>query len=523
MNIRLVIKLLGLVLVVLAASMALSELVVLLLRLIGEAPRGAVAEEHARTGLIVAATLGLLVGGAMWLLTRRTEANLGRREALLLVAASWLLGAALSAVPFLLWATFSAASPDEHPFRNFVNCYFEAMSGLTTTGATVLTDIEAVPPSLLFWRALTHWLGGLGIVLLFVAVLPSLGVGGKRLFRVEAPGPEPEGVRPHMHDTARVLWFIYLGLTVAQLLLLKLVGSMSFYDAFCHTFATLATGGFSTENASVGAYNRLAVDTIIIVFMVLAGANFGLYFQLIRRRFKSVLGDIELRVYVIVLALATLLVIIAVSASGGETILLTTGEDVPATAGNTIRQGVFTTVSIQTTTGFCTADFEAWPLLAKAVLVLLMFVGGCAGSTAGGIKIIRIWIVFKVMLSELERAFRPNVVRPVRIGGTVVDSEMRLAALAYVLGIIVLFVIGAGLIMLFEQVFGTGTDFATAGSASVATLCTIGPGLANVGATDNYAWFSMPAKGVMCVLMTLGRLEVFAIIVLFSPRFWRGD
>jgi trk system potassium uptake protein TrkH len=179
-------------------------------------------------------------------------------------------------------------------------------------------------------------------------------------------------------------------------------------------------------------------------------------------------------------------------------------------------------VSIQTTTGFCTADFEPWPLIAKAVLVLLMFIGGCAGSTAGGIKVIRVWIVFKVMLSELERAFRPNVVRPVRVGGTVVDSEMKLAALAYVLGIVVLFTIGAGLIMLCEQVFGTGTDFATAGSASVATLCTIGPGLADVGATDNYGWFSAPAKCVMCVLMALGRLEVFAIIVLFSPRFWRG-
>ena len=209
----------------------------------------------------------------------------------------------------MIWAHMAGGATNDHPFRQAINCYFEAMSGLTTTGATVLSEIESMPASLLFWRSLTHWLGGLGIVLLFVAILPSIGVGGKRLFRVEAPGPEPEGVHPHIRETARILWFIYLGLTVAQILALKFIGGMTIFDSFCHTFGTLATGGFSTKNASVGHYyDSMAVDVIIIVFMVLAGANFGLYFQLIRKRWRDVVKDVELRTYLLILLVASAIV-----------------------------------------------------------------------------------------------------------------------------------------------------------------------------------------------------------------------
>jgi len=514
------------VLVVLSACMLLSGLAVWKMP-VQETPGDAV-EAPARMALFLAAALGIVVGGGMWLTLRRTTTHLGRREALLLVALSWLVGAALAATPFLLWAHLAGEEMAGHPFHRLINCYFEAMSGLTTTGATVLGadpfPIEAVAPSLLFWRALTHWLGGLGIVLLFVAVLPSLGVGGKRLFRIEAPGPEPEGVRPHIRDTARTLWYIYLGLTAVEILALLSIGRMNVYNACCHTFATLATGGFSTQTASVGAYtNWLAVDVIIIVFMVLAGVNFGLYYQLIRRKWKAFFGDTELRVYLILMLIGAGLVVASIWASA-EPIELTNGQPVDSNLGNSIRQGLFTTVAINTTTGFCTADFNTWPFLAKAVLVMLMLVGGSAGSTAGGIKVIRIWIAFRVMFSELERAFRPSVVRPVRVGGAKVDTDMKLSAIAFLVGIVVLFVLGAGLIMLLEQAYGDGTcDFTTAATSSIATLCTIGPGLGKIGAIENYGWFSDASKIVLSLLMALGRLEIFAILVLFTPRFWKGD
>jgi trk system potassium uptake protein TrkH len=454
--------------------------------------------------------------------------QLGRRDAMLLVALSWLVGAAFAALPFFLWAHLPGTdAPGGHPFRSFVDCYFEAMSGLTTTGATILSgspgtgwDIEALPRSLLLWRAFTQWLGGLGIVVLFVAVLPTLGVGGKRLFQVEAPGPKPEGLQPQIRQTARVLLYIYLGLTAAEILALWLA-RMPFFDAVCHTFTTLATGGFSTRNASTGAYDSRAVDVIVIVFMVLAGVNFAVYFALLRRRFGHVLRDPELRTYVALLAVGSVLVVISLL---GTKITTTTGATIPdAGAGSSIRHGVFTTVSIATTTGYAGSDFNTWPFLAKSVLIVLMFIGGSAGSTAGGIKVIRVWVAIKVMLAEIERVFRPTVIRPVRVGKSIVDDELKLATLSYVLGIILLFALGSGAVMLLEQLNpDTACDYTTAASASVASLCTIGPGLAKVGAIENYGWMTPYSKLVLSLLMALGRLEVFAIVVLLTPRFWRG-
>jgi trk system potassium uptake protein TrkH len=472
----------------------------------------------ARRALLISGAVGLILGGTLWLLTRRCSRHLGRREALLLVAMSWILGAAFAALPSFLWAWLADAA--DHPFHDYVNCYFEAMSGLTTTGATVLSDIDAMPRSLLLWRATTHWLGGIGIVVLFVAVLPSLGTGGKRLYRVEAPGPSPEGLQPQIRETARVLFLIYLALTVVQVVALRLAG-MSVYEAVCHTFATLATGGFSTANASVGAFDGPAVRIVVIVFMVLAGANFGLYYQLIRGRGWHVLRDTELQFYLALLAIGSVLVFIALL-QAGPPIVRTNGEAMPADVGTAVGEAIFTTVSIQTTTGFCTSDFNRWPFLAQAVLVLLMFVGGCSGSTGGGIKVIRVWVAIKVLISEIERVFRPNVVRPVKVGRAALPEDLKLSTVAFVLGIVVLFAAGGGAIMLLEQANpDSDCSFTSAATASLATLCTIGPGLAQVGAVENYGWFSLPSKLVMCTLMALGRLEIFAIIVLFSPRFWR--
>lgn len=480
---------------------------------LGESP-----ERDAALALLAAAVVGGLIGGLAWYRTRNAGGHLGRREALLLVALSWILGGVLCGVPYLAWAKITSAQSGGHPFANPVDCCFESLSGLTTTGATILSDIAALPRGILLWRALTHWIGGLGIVVLFVAVLPSLGVGGKRLFVIEAPGPAPEGLQPHIRDTARVLWYIYLGLTLAEIGALKYVG-LDWYESVCHTFATLATGGFSTRNASLGEFDSNSLEVVVTFFMVLAGTNFGLFYLLIRGRFRDVWRDTELRVYLGLIAAGSLLVCGSIYS---QTIVMTNGTEHEGTAAMALREGVFTTVSIQTTTGFCTSDFNHWPFVAKAVLIALMFVGGSAGSTSGGIKVIRIWMAIKIMYSEIERVFRPRVVRPVRIGGTTIDTEMKLATVSYCLGILLLFIVGAWGIMVLES-GSSECSFTTASTASVATLCTIGPGLERVGAIENYGWFTNGSKFLMCVLMLLGRLEVFAIIVLLTPRFWRSD
>lgn len=486
---------------------------------------GDVAERSSMEALLFTVVIGLVLALICWVVSRGGDNFLGRREALLLVALSWLCGAALSALPYWLWSNLRVTGvlsssnwlDWSHPFSSFTSCYFEAMSGLTTTGATVLSDIERLPHGLLLWRAMTHWLGGLGIVVLFVAVLPTLGVGGKKLFQVEAPGPTSQGVRPRIVETARVLWMIYVGMTVVEILALHLLG-LGWFESVCHTFATLGTGGFSTRDASVGAFDSVAIDVTIIVFMVLAGANFGIYYQMIRRRFQSVWQDPELRLYLGIMLVAS--VIVSASLIGRQ-ITTTTGRVEPASTAQAIRHGVFQVVSIQTTTGYCTADFDQWSFVGKSVLLGLMFIGASAGSTGGGIKVIRCLIAVKVMLAEIQRVFRPNVVRTIRVGRMAIDPEMRLGTLVYLLGIVVLFLIGAILLMVLEP--AGSISFATAATASAATLNNIGPGLELVGARENYGWFSAPSKMVMSILMVLGRLEVYAILVLFAPRFWRSE
>ncbi len=470
--------------------------------------------EHAVAGaLLITALTGGLFGGIVWLLTRGIRGFLDQREALLLVVLSWIGAAVLGGMPYGIW-THLAGLPD-HPFRSPVACFFEAMSGLTTTGATVLSDIEAVPSSLLLWRAMTHWFGGLGIIVLFVAVLPSLGVGGRRLFGVESPGPQPGGVHPHIRETARVLWYIYTGLTLLQILALKVAG-MTFFDATCHAFATLATGGFSTKNASVGAYNE-AVQVIIIVFMVLAGGNFGLYHSLLRRKYREVLRDPELRIYFVVIAVSAAAIVFWIN---GTTIETTTGEHLEVTTGVALREAAFNVATIQTTTGFGISDFDIWPSPARLLLVVLMFVGGCAGSTAGGIKIIRLWIALKVLVNEVERVFRPHIVRPVRLGGRAIDQTMRNSAVVFIVGMILLFVLGAFIVLLLE---GTEMDLATAVTASAACLFNVGPGLSLVGPLENYGWMTDSTLAWLTIMMLMGRLEVLPVLVLVVPSYWRGE
>ncbi|MCH7526926.1 MAG: TrkH family potassium uptake protein [Planctomycetes bacterium] len=513
MNFLYVGRQLGLLLIVMSVSVLATAAWAFARTLLGDA-----SEIAPLRALLTTVSLGGVLGGALWFAARRCVGQMGRREALLLVALSWLIGAALAALPYRLWVVFDATSASDHsPFASFVNCYFEAMSGLTTTGASVLSDIESLPRSLLLWRSLTQWLGGLGIVVLFVAVLPMLGVGGKRLFRVEAPGPTPEGVTPRIQEAARALWIIYLALTAASVVTMKLLG-MSWFDSTCHTFTALATGGFSTQNASIGSYDSVAIDLAVVVFMILAGINFGLYYQCLRRGWRSLLRDPELKWYLGILGLGTVILAVAIH---GQSITTTSGREIETGLGDALRYGVFQAVSAQTTTGFCTADFNGWGFVAKWTILILMFVGASAGSTGGGIKVIRCLTVFKVLWAEIEHVFRPQVVRAVKIGASTIDAEMKLATLVYVLVILLITLGGTSVLLLLEQ--DAAIDVTTAFSATVATLNNIGPGLARVGAVENYGWFGDASKWVLSVLMVLGRLEVFTIAVLVYPRFWRSE
>jgi len=441
-----------------------------------------------------------------------------RRDATLLTALTWIGGGCIAAVPFLLWAHFADGVAPDHPFRSAIDCFFESVSGLTTTGATVLTDIEALPRSLLFWRSIIQWLGGLGILVLFVAVLPGLGIGAKRLFQVEAPGPSPEGPRPSVREAARRLWQIYMGLTVALFVLL-MIGGMGWFDAANHTFTTLATGGFSTQNASIARPDSVFIEIVLIVFMVLAASNFGVLHALLKGRWRSALQDTEFKVYLWLLTIGSVVTAITL-VTIGDPIVLSDGQTVAATGGEAIRNATFTVVSQQTTTGYATADWDLWPFAAKALIIMLMFVGGSAGSTGGGVKVVRIWVVGRIVMRELERFFRPDVVRPLRLNGQTVDERQQMMTLVFVLAMFGMLTLGTVVLMAIESVH-TDISFGTAASASLATVCTVGPGIDAVSATKNYAWFSGASKLFLCLLMLVGRLEVFVILVLFQPRFWR--
>jgi trk system potassium uptake protein TrkH len=378
------------------------------------------------------------------------------------------------------------------------------MSGFTTTGSTVITDIEGTPKSILFWRDFTQWLGGMGIVVLFIAVLPTLGVGGRHLFFSEIPGAVKEELKPRIKATASFLWKIYVGISLAEVGLLMLAG-LGLYDALCHTFGTVATGGFSPRAASVGAYDSLAVELIIIVFMLLVGTNFSLYFHVLRRAPGRLLRDIEWRAYLVILGVATLLVTFDVL-----------GHGVIEGVGPALRQASFQVVSIMTTTGYGTADFETWPSLSKLLLVALMFIGGCSGSTGGGMKVLRALVLGKFAYHQIRKIFEPHAVISVKLGRLTLRED----TLRDILGFFILFV---GIFIIASLIMAMlGLDIVSATSAVAATLCNIGPGLGIVGPTNDFAAVPAMGKLVLVACMLLGRLEIYTVMALVVPRFWRG-
>jgi trk system potassium uptake protein TrkH len=451
--------------------------------------------------------------------------HIGRRDGFLLVTLSWVCLALVGGLPFALaegvflidgepapglLSTFSNPGGLALAWDVYTHAVFEAISGFTTTGATVLTDIERLPHSLLFWRALTHWLGGMGIVLLGIAILPSLGAGGYQLARAEVPGPTTDKLRPRIAETARLLWSVYLLLTVTETLALMVCG-MTFFDALCHTFATLATGGFSTRNASIAAYASPAVQWTIVLFMFLAGVNFLLHFQALRgRSLRGYLRDPEWRMYAGLIAVASLTLAAPLIRAGA-------GIE-PA-----LRDATFSVVSIITTTGFCTADFDTWGNAARLSLVLLMFFGGCAGSTGGGLKQVRLMVVAKIFVRELKRLTRPSAIFSIKLDQKAVPEDTVAGILALFCLYIALFVAGAlGMAMILDMPgVSASYQLETAVTASVACIGNIGPGLAGVGATQNYQFIPIAGKWLLVFLMLLGRLEVYSVMVLLLPDTWR--
>jgi len=422
----------------------------------------------------------------------RSESDLSVREGFAVVTFGWTFFALFGALPFV----FSGAIP------SYLNAFFETMSGFTTTGSTILIDIEALPPSLLLWRSLTQWLGGMGIIVLSLAILPMLGVGGMQLFKAEVPGPTADRLRPRIQDTAKLLWGVYVLLTVAEVILL-MVGGMGFFDGINHAFTTMATGGFSTRNASVAAYDSAFIDWVITLFMFLAGVNFSLHYLALRGRLGDFIRNEEFLFYSGLVMIGTVLIT-----------LFNMGGTYPDFFDN-LRFSAFQVVSIMTTTGFGTADYELWPVFCQYLLVFSMFIGGCAGSTGGGMKVARFLLLFKHAQVQLYRLIHPRAVRLVKLGDRPVDKDVMQSILGFFAVYLGVFV-AASFIMA-----GVGMDLTSAGVSVIATLGNIGPGLGSVGPVDNFAHVPAFGKLVLAFCMLLGRLELFTVLVLVFPSFWR--
>ncbi len=441
------------------------------------------------------AFVGILISGAvLWLPVRHSPKELRLREGFIIVVLFWVVLGLFGAVPFLL---------SEHPAMSLTDAVFESVSGLTTTGATVLTGLDALPHAILYYRQQLQWLGGMGIIVLAVAMLPMLGVGGMQLFRAETPGPMKDNkLTPRMAGTAKALWYIYLALTLACAGAYWAVG-MDLFDAIAHSFSTVSIGGFSPHDQSMGYFDSAAVEAVAVVFMLLAGVNFSLHFLAWRDySLKPYLGDAEFRTYVKILLWVAVITSVY--------LYLTRTFSSP---GEAIQRGVFQAVSIGTTTGFTTAAYYSWPGFLPVLLLLVSFIGGSAQSTGGGMKVIRVLLLFKQGLREIMRLIHPNAQLPIKIGSTALPERVVEA----VWGFFSLYVFSLCILSLVLAAFGL--DLISAFSAVAACMNNLGPGLGDVGA--HYGSIHPAAKWVLCFAMLLGRLEVFTLLVLLTPSFWR--
>lgn len=500
MNWRACISVLGTVIKYLGAMMAIPLLIALVYQ-----------EDIWLFLLSMVATVGIGVA----LERSSSSRDLGHREALVLVALAWLVAAIIGTIPYLL-ASYGGPSPLAHP----INAFFESMSGFTTTGATVMEEIgfQRHSHALLMWRQLTQWLGGMGIIVLMIAILPELAVNGTQLMRSEAPGPQLQKLTPRIAHTARILWVIYLAVTLLYIGLLygvHLAGyapNMNLYNAIAHGFTTLPTGGFSPQADSIGAFSAV-VQWIVIPFMVVAGVNFALFWHVLKGDIRRLTDNVEFRTYAA--AIAVLVALLFVVLSRGAAPVMDLGGATEGVTENTLRQAVFQIVSLLNSTGYATADFAQWDSHAQMILIFAMFIGGSAGSTGGGIKVIRWLVTFKAIRRELYTTVHPRDVRPVRLGGYIIDDEAVKGILVFTVLYIGLMGVSAVLISLDSARIGYEIDTLEAVGASLATIGNIGPGFGSLGPFGTYLEFSSFSKLLMSFQMWVGRLEIIPVLALF--------
>lgn len=441
----------------------------------------------------------ILLGLPVFFAIKSSENSIHRRDGFLIVTSGWVLLAFAGTLPYLL----SGSIPELY------NAFFETMSGMTTTGASILEDIEAMPKGILLWRSLTQWIGGMGIIVLTVAIFPLLGMGGVELFTAEAPGPTSDKIHPRIQETAKRLWLIYVALTAGLMVLLHKAG-MSVFDAVNHSLTTMATGGFSTKNASIAAFDSPVIHYIITVFMFVAGINYSVTYLAIKGRFSRVFSDDELRAYT--RAAVALIFVFTIAVAYQYYVQ----QGVPNLE-LAFRQSAFTVVSLMTTTGFVLADYTAWPPAVIMLCFVLLFVGGSAGSTAGGIKFIRHLVFIKNTLLEFKRQVHPRAVVPLKINGELVSGRIITHVIIFLLLYLITFIIGAICMGIM------GYDFETSLGAVATSLGNVGPAIGKVGPMDNFAWLSPSAKWFLSALMLMGRLELFTVLILFTPYYWRSN
>lgn len=456
--------------------------------------------------MLYASLVAMGAGGIIMLLTKNHRKEIQKREGYIIVTFGWIFMALIGTLPYL----FTAAIPD------FTNAFFETMSGYTTTGASILSDIESVPKGVLFWRSITHWIGGMGIIVLAIAILPLLGIGGMQLFAAEAPGPSGDKLHPRITDTAKRLWLIYVGYTLAETILLKLAG-MSFFDAINHSLSTLSTGGFSTKNASVAYWNdKPLIQYILIAFMFLAGSNFVLSYFAFKRRFHKIFQDEEFKMYSILVVGLTVVAALLIYFEADVGVSSISHPMVWGPFESAVRHALFQVVSIITTTGFVSADYTMWTPFLMLFFFGMMFLGGSAGSTSGGVKIMRHLIMIKNSILEFKRPLHPHAILPVRYNSKAIQQPIVFNILGFFIVYMLSFIIGT---LVFSWL---GLDFMTALGGAASTLGNIGPALGDLGPVDNYGWLPDAAKWWASFLMLIGRLELFTVLILLTPFFWRN-
>ncbi|HML36951.1 MAG TPA: TrkH family potassium uptake protein [Bacillota bacterium] len=437
----------------------------------------------------------LVVGAIITFAVKADFHHLRIRDGYVIVALCWTLASVLGSIPFIV----SGCIP------NFSDAFFETVSGFTTTGSSVLTDIESLPKGLIFWRSFTHWIGGMGIIVFAIALLPALGISGQRIAQAETTGPTFGKLTPKMTDSAKILYSIYLSMTVLEVALLML-GGMSLFDALINTFGSVGTGGFSNYNASIMHYNNLYYELVIGVFMLLAGVNFTLYYHVLRGHWRDFFSDSELKFYLIIFGTAVLLIALNLWISGNY-----------ESPGRSLRYSFFQSASVMTTTGFASADFDLWPSFSKMVLFILMFIGGCSSSTSGGIKAVRVLLLFKLMKRGIAVRLHPRAVVSIKLGGKPVPADTLSAVANFVFLYVGIFFVGTLLLSL------ENFDLITTSSAVASCLGNIGPGFNLVGPVMNFSLFSDASTLMLAMIMLIGRLELFTIILLFTRQFWNPD